>query len=92
MPAQRMGVEGVINLFFRKTRRIIRKEIKPEVMILLFTNKLEGMSVLAKCGGEMVNEIYILCHETCLVGLEKNAKFSLSFTQSSSCIGPIKTK
>jgi hypothetical protein len=25
------------------------------------------MSVLEKCGGEMVNEIYILCYEPCLV-------------------------
>jgi hypothetical protein len=83
----------VINLFSRETRRIIRKVIKLEVMILLFENKLEGLLVLEKCAGEMVNEIYNLCRETCSVALlEKNTKFSLSFTQNSSCTGPIKAK
>lgn len=78
MPAQRMGVEEVMNLFSRKTRRIIRRVIKPEIIISLFTNKLEGMSVLEKCGGERVNEIYILCHEPCLLVFLKKKKISSS--------------
>jgi hypothetical protein len=41
--------------------------MKPELMISVFTNKLESMSILEKCGGEMVNKIHILCHEPCLV-------------------------
>jgi hypothetical protein len=49
-----MGVQEVIKL-------------EVGVMISLSTNKLEVMSVLEKCGGEMVNEIYILCYEPCLV-------------------------